>query len=93
MSEIGYGATSAIRVRLEPDILADLVYGGVRDPKQFRGDDGARIEWERECALREHQVYRLLRNVVQQFNGKLKGRRERFKLVEEGDGLVIELAI
>ena len=44
----------------------------------------------KQAALRELQVYRLLRSMVSEMNTKLRGRRERFKLVEEGDGLVVE---
>ena len=55
--------------------------------------DQSRAEYQRTCALREHQVYRLMRSMVSQLNGRLKGRRERFKLVDEGDGLIVEYSI
>ncbi len=75
----------AIRVQLDSEIMRELIYGDLDDKV---GADQAKQE--RLCALREHQVYRLLRSVVSQLNTRLKGRRERFKLVEEGDGLVLE---
>ena len=80
-STSSYGGSHAIRVTLDADILQDLIFG---EPPDTR-DEASRIAYERNCALREHQVYRLMRSVVSQFNGRLKGRRERFKLVEEGD--------
>lgn len=89
MNDVSYSAAQkAIRVHLDPDILRELVYGELNDGETR--DDRARAMAERNCALREHQVYRLLRNIVSQFNGKLKGRRERMRLIEEGDGLSIE---
>ncbi|TVR16256.1 MAG: hypothetical protein EA401_01680 [Planctomycetota bacterium] len=84
-----YMTGSSIRVRLDQEILHELIYGQLGElPK----DDEARLDYQRTCSLREHQVYRLMRSLVSQFNGRLKGRRERFKLVEEGDGLVLELS-
>ena len=82
MNDVTY-SSNAIRVQLDPDVLHDLVYGDGPD-----GDE----HYQRSCALREHQIYRLLRSVVSQFNGRMKGRRERLKLVEEGDGLVLEFS-
>jgi hypothetical protein len=92
MNDVSYSTASqkAIRVHLDADILKDLVYGDLIDADAK--DERARALLERQCALREHQVYRLLRSLVSQFNGKLKGRRERFKLIEEGDGLIIEFS-
>jgi hypothetical protein len=83
------GFSPTIRVQLDPAILQDLIYG---DEPSTR-DETARIAWERTCALREHQVYRLMRSLVSQCNTRIKGRRERFKLVEEGDGLVLEITL
>ncbi len=73
-----------LSVRLDPDILNDLIYGG-NNPEQT--PDKTSTD---QANLRELQVYRLMRSIVSEFNTKLKGRRERFKLVEEGDGLIIE---
>lgn len=84
-----YGTNQTIRVQLDSAILQDLIYG---DPPELR-DEAAKATYERTCALREHQVYRLMRNIVSQFNTRLKGRRERFKLAEEGDGMIVELTI
>lgn len=90
MSEASsYSSGQSIRVQLDPEILHELIFGSDA-PESGRGDERARIDYQRTCALREHQVYRLMRSLVSQFNGRLKGRRERFKLVEEGDGLVLE---
>ena len=88
MPEANYNPNNhSVSVRLDPDILRDLIYGDdhgdVRDEKQ-------RIQFEKETSLREIQVYRLFKNLVSELNGKMKGRRERFKLVEEGDGLILE---
>jgi len=93
MNDVSYSAAAnqkAIRVHLDADILKDLVYGELAEADTR--DERARALLERNCALREHQVYRLLRSLVSQFNGKLKGRRERFKLIEEGEGLIIEFS-
>jgi hypothetical protein len=86
-----YGSNHAIKVQLDPDIMQDLIFG--TDGEVELRDERARITYERNCALREHQIYRLMRSLVSQFNGRLKGRRERFKLVEEGDGLVLEFSL
>lgn len=92
MNDVSYSAASqkAIRVHLDSDILRDLVYGELAE--MDTRDEKTRALLERQCSLREHQVYRLLRSIVSQFNTKLKGRRERFKLIEEGDGLIIEFS-
>ena len=92
MSDVTFsGPSNAIRIQLDPEILKELIYAGGPDPDDR--SDRAKQAYQRECALREHQVYRLLRSIVSQFNGRLKGRRERFKLVEEGDGLIVEFAL
>ena len=75
----------ASRVQRDGEIMRELIYGDLDDK-----NPADQAKQERLCALREHQVYRLLRSVVSQLNTRLKGRRERFKLVEEGDGLVLE---
>jgi hypothetical protein len=87
-----YSNGQSIRVQLDTDILQELIYGSDAD-EQGRSGDHSRAEYQRTCALREHQVYRLMRSMVSQFNGRLKGRRERFKLVDEGDGLIVEYSI
>ena len=83
--------SAAINVRLDQDILRDLIYGdeGAIDTR----DEKARVAYEKMCSLREIQVYRLFKNLVSELNAKTKGRRERFKLVEEGDGLILEYDI
>lgn len=78
-----------LTVRLDPDILDELIYGGESERNATR-DPARQADYERTCALRELQVYRLMRSVVSEFNTKSKGRRERMKLVEEGEGLFIE---
>lgn len=82
-----YGSSQSIRVQLDPEILQELIYGSEADTA------GNAAEHQRTCALREHQVYRLMRSMVSKFNGRLKGRRERFKLVDEGEGLILEYSI
>jgi hypothetical protein len=76
-------------VRLDPDVLTELIYGGEQERDRSR-DPKAQADYEHTCALRELQVYRLMRSIVSEYNQKSKGRRERLKLVEEGDGLVLE---
>ncbi len=90
MNDIAYSpgtAGSVIRVQPDPEILRDLIYA---DGGEDLRDDRAKRLYAQSCQLREHQVHRLLRSIVQQFNARAKGRRERFKLVEEGDGPVLE---
>ncbi len=82
---------STIKVRLDTDILHDLIYGD--EPHLENRDDKSRVAHEKDCSLREIQVYRLFKNLVSELNGKMKGRRERFKLVDEGDGLILEYDI
>lgn len=83
--------SSSISVRLDQDILHDLIYGD--EPRIDKKDDKAQAHYDKLCSLREIQVYRLFKNLVSELNGKTKGRRERFKLVEEGDGLILEYEI
>lgn len=90
MNDIAYSPGSsnkAIRVQPDPDILRDLIYG---DGGEDLRDERSKRAYATSCQLREHQVHRLLRSIVQQFNARAKGRRERFKLIEEGDGPVLE---
>jgi hypothetical protein len=89
MPEANYNpGNNTIKVRLDTDILRDLIYGDETIAESR--DDKTRLLREKDCSLREIQVYRLFKNLVSELNGKLKGRRERFKLVEEGDGLILE---
>jgi len=92
MNDAGFTTgNNTIRVLLDADIMQELIYGD-ENPEAIN-NDRERLAAERKCALREHQLYRLMRSMVSQFNGRLKGRRERFKLVDEGNGLVIEISI
>ena len=88
MSEVSY-QHNAITVKLDPDILHELIYGP--DGEQSR-NPAAQQDYNRTCALRELLVYRLMRSIVSDFNGKMRGRRDRLKLVEEGDGMVLEFS-
>lgn len=88
MTDVTYSPNQAIRVALDQQILHDLIHGDTSEA-ELR-DDKARKAYERLCALREHQVYLLMRDLVSQFNTRMKGRRDRFKLVEEGEGLTLE---
>lgn len=90
MSDTNFGPGHSIRVQLDPEILREIIYGpdSDREPR----DEKERTKQQLMCSLREHQVYRLMRHIVSQLNVRLKGRRERFKLVEEGEGLILEYA-
>jgi hypothetical protein len=45
------------------------------------------------CELRELRLYKLLQNLVAGLNeNALKGKAERLRIVDEGDGIVIEFA-
>lgn len=83
MNDVAYSASGTIRVRVDPEIMRELVGEGDGDAKDEKGR-------ERQRSLREYQVYRLMRSIVTEFNQRAKGRRERFKLVEDGDGLFLE---
>jgi hypothetical protein len=89
MNDVTYTSSgTTIRVRLDAELMRELMNGG-EEPR----DEKAKATHERNSQLRELLVYRLLRSVVGEFNTKLKGRRERFKLVEEGEGLFLEVVL
>ncbi len=75
----------SIRISLDQEILHNLIHGP-------GGEAPSADTFDRESSLREHLIYCLMRDMISQFNSRLKGRRERFKLVDEGDGLVIEFS-
>lgn len=90
MKDVAYTPANTIRVQIDPEILHDLVY--IEGPEGEGRDERTKQLYRQMCALREHQIYRLLRSIVSQFNQRLKGRRERLKIVEEGDGLILEFS-
>ncbi len=49
--------------------------------------------YEVNCNIRELQVYKLLQKMVADMNDLLKGKPEKLRLFDEGDGLYIELGI
>jgi len=49
--------------------------------------------YELNCNIRELQVYKLLQKMVADMNGMLKGKPEKLRLFDEGEGLHLELSI
>lgn len=49
--------------------------------------------YELNCNIRELQVYKLLQKVVADMNELLKGKPEKLRLFDEGNGLFLELSI
>ena len=49
--------------------------------------------YEVNCNIRELQVYKLLQKMVADMNEVLKGKPEKLRLFDEGDGLYMELGI
>ena len=80
MNDLGFNNT--VSVRLDQDVLQALIYGDNTSPEDAR----AAVN-DQQAALRELQVYRLLRSMVSEMNTKLRGRRERFKLKRATDSL------
>lgn len=49
--------------------------------------------YDLNCNIRELQVYKLLQKMVADMNQHLKGRPERLRLFDEGEGLFLELGL
>jgi hypothetical protein len=49
--------------------------------------------YELNCNIRELQVYKLLQKMVADMNQHLKGRSEKLRLFDEGEGLFLELGL
>ena len=49
--------------------------------------------YELNCNIRELQVYKLLQKMVADMNHHLKGRSEKLRLFDEGEGLFLELGL
>jgi hypothetical protein len=49
--------------------------------------------YDLNCNIRELQVFKLLQKVVADMNGLLKGRPEKLRLFDEGNGLFLELGL
>ncbi len=79
----------AVRVKLEAQTLQKIIEADSFVDKG--GDDTSRRLYEYNCNARELEVYNLLKKMVFDLNDGLKVRQERIRLIEEGDGLYIEL--
>lgn len=49
--------------------------------------------YELNCNIRELQIYKMLQKMVADMNQHLKGRPERLRLFDEGEGLFLELGL
>ena len=49
--------------------------------------------YDLNCNIRELQVYKLLQRMVADMNDLLKGKPEKLRLYDEGDGLHLELGL
>jgi hypothetical protein len=49
--------------------------------------------YDLNCNIRELQIYKLLQKMVADMNQLLKGRPERLRLFDEGEGLYLELGL
>lgn len=49
--------------------------------------------YDLNCNIRELQVYKLLQKMVADMNQHLKGRPEKLRLFDEGEGLFLELGL
>lgn len=49
--------------------------------------------YELNCNIRELQVFKLLQKIVADMNALLKGRPEKLRLYDEGEGLYLELGL
>ena len=49
--------------------------------------------YELNCNIRELQVFKLLQKMVADMNGLLKGKPEKLRIFDEGEGLFLELSM
>ncbi len=49
--------------------------------------------YELNCNIRELQIYKMLQKMVADMNQHLKGRSEKLRLFDEGEGLFLELGL
>lgn len=92
--EMSNGAThskESVRVKISEEILKKIIYADTH--QEHDGESNSRLErlYEHTCNLRETQIYKLLQDFVAQMNDRLKMRRERMRVVDEGQGIYIEL--
>lgn len=78
-----------VKVKLEGATLKKIIEADSFIDKG--GDDTARRLYEYNCNARELEVYNLLKKMVHDLNEGLKVRQERVRLIDEGDGLYVEL--
>ncbi len=78
-----------IKVKLDEEIMNKIIKADSFN--EVGGDESRRKLYEHNCNLRELEIYKLFKKFVQQMNEKLKMRQEKMRLIEEGDGLYIEI--
>ena len=49
--------------------------------------------FELNCNIREMLVYKLFQKMVAEMNEQLKGKPEKLRLFDEGDGLYLEIGV
>lgn len=81
----------AVRVKINEEIMKKIIYADTYQENEAGKDSHSARLYEHTCNLRETQVYKLLQDYVAQMNEKLKMRRERMRVVDEGHGIYIEL--
>jgi hypothetical protein len=79
---------TSVRVKLDAATLKKIIEA---DSYVDKDDDGDKRLYEYNCNLRELETYNLLKKMVFAMNDQLKNRQERMRLIEEGDGLYVEL--
>ena len=80
-----------VRVKIDENLLQKIINADTHQENTSSGDDVQKRHYEQMCNFRETQIYKLFQDIVNNFNSKLKTRREIIRLVDEGDGLHLEL--
>ena len=81
-----------VRVKVDESLMSDIIAADTCTEVQEMDKRLERI-YEHNCNRRELKLYNLLRKMVQDFNSELSTTRIKMRLIEEGQGMYIEMDI
>jgi len=83
---------SRVRVKIDEGLMKDVISSDTFLEAEDADERAKRI-YEHNCNRRELKLYNLLRKMVHDFNRELSSTRIRLRIVEEGEGLYLEMDI
>ena len=81
-----------VRIKVDEELL-DAVKSADSALEMDLEDEKLKRVYEHNCNRRELKLYNLLKQIVGDFNNSLSSTRIRMRIIEEGNGLYMEMDI